>query len=187
MIVPRWRPWPADWPDGRYRPRYRRAQQRRAIANGRHDRGGREHGGRRLLTNCTLLYLRAVGMRRIPAVGLLFAWLALAAQVGAGAVVPPAPLAEAFSAKLDGVPVCHGGDRTPTSPAAPAHHSPDCLICPLCAALALSSVAMPAAGPAAPAPPIAVRHRPGLPPPATAPPHPALLSAQPRGPPSVLA
>jgi hypothetical protein len=118
---------------------------------------------------------------RIPASGLFLALLALVAQLAFGAVVPRPELALVLDG---GGVICHAppapGDTTP-----PAHHQPmpDCQFCPLCVSLATPGIVLPGAGPNPPPPRVVAFHRPGLPPPATAPPVIALRSAQPRGPP----
>lgn len=121
--------------------------------------------------------------RRISASGLFLALLALVAQLALGAVVPR----PAIALVLDGGGViCHALAPTDGTPS-PAHHhrTPDCQFCPLCASLATPGIVLPGAGPHPPSPQIVAFRRPGLPPPATAPPVRALLFAQPRGPPAL--
>ena len=125
----------------------------------------------------------AMTQRRISASGLFLALLALVAQLAFGAVVPRPEVALA----LDEVGViCHAAAPSdgPTPPAH-HHHMPDCSFCPLCMSLATPGVVLPGAAPRVPSPQIAAFRRPGLPPPATAPPVTPLLSAQPRGPPTL--
>jgi hypothetical protein len=125
-----------------------------------------------------------VTQRRIPASGLFLALLALVAQLAFGAVVPRPEVALVLDQA--GV-ICHA--PAPSDGAgAPAHHHPmpDCQFCPLCASLAMPGIVLPSAGSKLPPPQVAAFLHPGLPPPATAPPVTALLSAQPRGPPALV-
>jgi len=118
--------------------------------------------------------------RRIPASGLFLALLALVAQLAFGAVVPRPEVALV----LDNAGViCHAAAPDDTLPPAHHHHMPDCQFCPLCMSLATQGVVLPSAVAHPPPPQLADFRRPGLPPPATAPPLKALLAAQPRGPP----
>lgn len=120
--------------------------------------------------------------RRIPAFGLFLTLLALVAQLAFGAVVPR-PEVGLMLDDLGGV-ICHAPAPANGAPQpAQHHHTPDCVLCPLCAALATPGIVLPGAAPHPPPPRLAVFERPGLPPPATAPPVAAVLSAQPRGPP----
>lgn len=121
--------------------------------------------------------------RRIPPSGLFLALLALVAQLAFGAIVPRPEIALVFE---HAGPICHA-PTPPGVPATPTHRpAPDWHFCPLCTALATPAPVPLDAGPHVPPPPIAAFHRPGLPPPATAPPAIALLAAQPRGPPSLV-
>ncbi|MGA3399610.1 MAG: DUF2946 family protein [Acetobacteraceae bacterium] len=118
---------------------------------------------------------------RIPVSGLFLTLLALVAQLAFGAVVPRPEVALV----LDQVGVvCHAAARSDgMPPPSHHHHTPDCMLCPLCVSLTTPGIVLPGAAPHPPLPRVAVFHRPGLPPPATAPPVAAVLSAQPRGPP----
>jgi hypothetical protein len=121
--------------------------------------------------------------RRIPASGLLLTLLALVAQLAFGAVVPRPEIALVLDG---GGVICHApAPSDGTTPPAPHHRMPDCQFCPLCASLATPGIVLPGAGPHPPPPQAVAFRRPGLPPPATAPPVRALLSAQPRGPPAL--
>jgi hypothetical protein len=120
-------------------------------------------------------------LHRIPASGLFLALLALVAQLAFGAVVPRPDVALVLD---QAGPICHAAAPADgTTPPAPHRHMPDCQFCPLCMALATPGIVLPGAGPHLPPPQVAAFRRPGLPPPATAPPVVALLAAQPRGPP----
>ncbi|HEY3849016.1 MAG TPA: DUF2946 family protein [Acetobacteraceae bacterium] len=122
--------------------------------------------------------------RRIPASGLFLALLALVAQLAFGAVVPRPEVALVLDQA--GV-ICHApAPSDGTTPPAHHHHVPDCQFCPLCVSLATPGIVLPGVGPNPPPPQVAAFRRPGLPPPATAPPVTALLSAQPRGPPALV-
>jgi hypothetical protein len=119
--------------------------------------------------------------RRIPASGLFLALLALVAQLAFGAVVPQPEIALVLEG---GGIICHApAPSDGTAPPAHHHHMPDCPFCPLCMSLASPGIVLPGAAPSPLPPQVAAFHRPGLPPPATAPPAPASLAAQPRGPP----
>jgi len=122
-------------------------------------------------------------MRRSPAFGTLMALLALVAQLAFAAVVPNPEIALVLQG--DG-PICHA-PTPPGTPPQPTHHHrvPDCAFCPLCVSLATPSIVLPGAAPALPVPQVVAFRRPGLPPPATAPPGTAYLAAQPRGPPAL--
>jgi hypothetical protein len=118
---------------------------------------------------------------RIPASGLFLTLLALVVQLAFGAVVPRPNVAMALDET--GV-ICHAAAPSDgTTPPAHPHPMPDCQFCPLCVSLATPGIVLPGAAPRPPAPRIAAFHRPGMPPPSTAPPVVALLSAPPRGPP----
>jgi hypothetical protein len=119
--------------------------------------------------------------RRISGSGLFFALLALVVQLAFGAVVPRPEIALVLT---DAGVICHSpAPSDGTTPPAHHHPMPDCQFCPLCVSLATPGIVLPGAGPKLPPPQVVAFHRPGLPPPATAPPVPALLSARPRGPP----
>jgi hypothetical protein len=120
---------------------------------------------------------------QLHAPGLLLVLLALVAQLAFGAVVPRPEVALALDEA--GV-ICHAASPTDGTPS-PAHHHPmpDCQFCPLCTSLATPGIVLPGAPPRPPLPQVAAFHRPGLPPPATAPPVAVLLAAQPRGPPTL--
>ena len=117
---------------------------------------------------------------RIPASGLFLALLALVAQLAFGAVVPRPEIALVLD--RDGI-ICHAPAPSDSAPAPSHHHMPDCQFCPLCMSLATPGIVLPGGAPHPLPPRVATFRRPGLPPPATAPPAPPLLSAQPRGPP----
>jgi hypothetical protein len=117
----------------------------------------------------------------IPTSGLFLVLLALVTQLAFSAVVPRPEVAQV----LDGAGIiCHV--PTPadsTTPPAHHHRMPDCQFCPLCMSLATPGIVLPGAAPNPPLPQVVAFRRPGLPPPATAPPVVAILAAQPRGPP----
>ena len=118
--------------------------------------------------------------RHIPTSGLFLALLALVAQMAFGAAVPGPEM----TLVLNGAGViCHAGAPSGSTPPPHHHHMPDCQFCPLCMSLATQGVVLPSAVAHPPPPQLADFRRPGLPPPATAPPLKALLAAQPRGPP----
>ena len=121
--------------------------------------------------------------RRIPASGLFLALLALVAQLAFGAMVPRPEVALALDeARI----ICHAATPSDgTTTPAQHHRMPDCQFCPLCMSLATPGVVLPGAAPSPLPPRVATFRRPGLPPPATAPPVAALLAAQPRGPPAL--
>jgi hypothetical protein len=118
--------------------------------------------------------------RRIPASGLFLVLLALATQLGFGAVVPQSMFALAEGASP---PICHTGipGDEPTAP----HHPDDCLMCPLCVSLVAFSITLPV-GQFLPPNQVIVVARAAIPPPSTAPPGAVALAAQPRGPPSLI-
>ena len=119
-------------------------------------------------------------MRRIPAFGTFLTLLALVAQLAFGAVVPNPEIALVLD---HAGPICHA-PPPPGSPTPPArHHHPAVPFCPLCASLATPAIVLPGASPVPPPPQVVAFQRPGLPPPAIAPPAAAFLAAQPRGPP----
>jgi hypothetical protein len=118
--------------------------------------------------------------RRIPASGVLLTLLALVVQLAFGAVVPRPEVALALS---EAEIICHAPVLSDSAPTPSHHHMPDCQFCPLCVSLTTPGIVLPGAAPDPPVPHVALVHRPGLPPPATAPPVAAVLSAQPRGPP----
>ena len=122
--------------------------------------------------------------RRIPAAGLFLALLALVAQLAFGAMVPRPEVALALQ---DASAICHA-DAPSDSTTPPAHHhqAPDCQFCPLCMSLATPGIVLPGGVPNPPPPRTIAFRRPGLPPPATAPPIAAPLAAQPRGPPALV-
>jgi len=120
---------------------------------------------------------------RIPAPGLFLALLALVAQLAFGAVVPRPEVALALD---EAGTICHASAQSDgTGPPAHHDHMPDCQFCPLCMSLATPGIVLPDATPRPPRPQVTAFHRPELPPPATAPPLAALLTAQPRGPPGL--
>ncbi|MGA3399608.1 MAG: hypothetical protein ABSC95_10340 [Acetobacteraceae bacterium] len=118
--------------------------------------------------------------RRVPASGLFLALLALVAQLAFGAVVPRPEVALVLDEA--GV-ICHASAPSDGTTPPAHHHMPDCQFCPLCMSLATPGIVLASAGPKPPPPQVAAFRRPGLPPPAIAPPVAAVLSAQPRGPP----
>lgn len=126
--------------------------------------------------------LRPVTLRRISAPGLFVALLALAAQLAFGAIVPRPEVALVLQGA--GV-ICH--TSPPGAPPQPIQHrhNPDTLLCPLCTALATPGIVLLGGAPSLSPPQLIAFHRPGLPPPATAPPSHARLAAQPRGPPAL--
>ena len=115
------------------------------------------------------------GRSRFPRLGLLAALFALAVQLAVGATVPFPPSGSGHAA------ICHAGEPG-EPPNGPAHHMPDCALCPLCVALH-HPAPLPGAPPAMPAPRLLAFPFVRPTPPATGPPSPAILAAQPRGPP----
>jgi len=113
--------------------------------------------------------------------GLFCALLALVAQLALGAAVPDMELPLALN---DAALICHApsADQGRTPPAQ-HHHLPLSAFCPLCGTLTTPAPLLPAAGPLLPVPVATLFHRPGLPPPATAPPSIPFRLAQPRAPP----
>jgi len=114
--------------------------------------------------------------------GLLFALLALVAQLAFGAVVPNVELPLALH---DAAIIC----QAPSSdqgkiPPAQHHHVPVSAFCPLLwTALTAPTPLLASAGPLLPLRTATLFHRPELPPPATAPPAVLFRIAQPRAPP----
>jgi hypothetical protein len=117
---------------------------------------------------------------RLPASGLFLALLALVVQLAFGAVVPRPEIAYVMD---DAGVICHAPAPSDGSLPPAHHHTPDCQFCPLCMSLATPGIVLPGGPAGAPAPRSVAYHRPGLPPPATAPPAQPLRIAQPRGPP----
>jgi len=114
--------------------------------------------------------------------GLVFALLALVVQLALGAVVPNVelPLALHGAAIICQAPAPDQGKTAP----AQHHHVPVSAFCPLVwTALTTPAPLLASAGLLLPAPTQALFHRPGLPPPATAPPAVPFRLAQPRAPP----
>ena len=122
-------------------------------------------------------------MPRTPAFGSFLALLAVMAQLAFGAVMPDPDIALVLE---HAGPICHA-PPPPGTPAMPSHHRrlPNCPMCPLCASLTTPAIILPGTGPTVPAPQTLVFQRPGLPPPATAPPATAFHAAQPRAPPAL--
>ena len=113
--------------------------------------------------------------------GLFCALLALVAQLAFGAAVPDMELPLALN---QAALICHA--RSPDqgkTPPAQHHHVPLSLFCPLCSSLTVPSPLAASTGPLVPAPVATLFHRPGLPPPSTAPPSVPFRLAQPRAPP----
>jgi hypothetical protein len=113
--------------------------------------------------------------------GLFFALLALVAQLAFGAAAPDTEPALALH---EAALICHAPSAAhgKTSPAR-HHHVPVSVFCPLWTALTAPTPLLTAAGPLLPAPGQTLFRRPGLPPPATAPPSIPFRLAQPRAPP----
>jgi len=113
--------------------------------------------------------------------GLVLALLALVAQLAFGAVVPNLELPMALH---DAAIICQAPspDQGKTPPAQ-HHHVPIGAFCPIWTALTAPTPLLASSGPLLPIPTQALFHRPGLPPPATAPPAVAFRLAQPRAPP----
>jgi hypothetical protein len=108
--------------------------------------------------------------------GLLFAVLALAAQLGVAATLPAAL---PYSAKMNAI--CHADDNT-DAPLPDRQQRPECAICPFC--LTLVSQASMLVGGIIPEPPQAGPVAPTVVlPPATAPPEHTISVPPPRGPP----
>ena len=126
--------------------------------------------------------LYGVTQRRIPASGVFLVLLAVVVQLAFGAIVPQPELALVLEG---GGVICHAAAPSDGPPPAQHHHMPDCQFCPLCMSLTTPCSVLPGAAPHPPSPQVVAFRRPGLPPPATAPPVAALLSAQPRGPPTL--
>jgi hypothetical protein len=124
--------------------------------------------------------------RRTFASGLLFALLALVAQLAAGATVPHMTnLGIADLAVIaDATTICHAHETSDQAPV-PPHNPTDCPICPLCVSLSAAAFAI-AADPALPTPRIINVAPTVILPPATAPPAILVLAARPRGPPAIL-
>jgi hypothetical protein len=84
-------------------------------------------------------------------VGVVFALLALFAQLSAAMAVPRTPVADAFALALASS-ICHADDGT-SDPGDHAHqHMPDCAVCPVCQGLAQAVVVLPPPGPLVPRP-----------------------------------
>jgi len=113
--------------------------------------------------------------------GLFFALLALVAQLAFGAVVPnlELPLALHDAAIICQAPAPDHGKTLPGH----HHHVPVSAFFPLWTALTAPAPLLASAGPSLPPPTQAMFHRPGLPPPSTAPPAVPFRLAQPRAPP----
>jgi hypothetical protein len=124
--------------------------------------------------------------RRTSASGLLFALLALVAQLVSGATIPH--LTSLGMTELaviaDATTICHAHESSDQAPA-PPHNPEDCQVCPLCASLSGGAFAI-AADPVLPTPRIILVAPTVILPPATAPPAVLVLAAQPRGPPAIL-
>ncbi len=112
--------------------------------------------------------------------GVFLALLALVVQLAFGAVVPRPDVVLVLD---DAGVICHAGAPSDRTPPAHPHRPPDCQFCPLCMSLATPGIVLPDAGPRPPPSRVAAIERPGLPPPAKAPPAPPLLAARSRGPP----
>jgi len=113
--------------------------------------------------------------------GLFFALLALVAQLAFGAVVPNVELPLALH---DAAIICQAPapDQGKTPPAQ-HHHVPAGAFCPLWVSVIAPTPLLASTGPLLPLPTQTLCHRPGLPPPAAAPPAVAFRLAQPRAPP----
>ena len=113
--------------------------------------------------------------------GLFCALLALVAQLAFGAAVPDMELPLALN---QAALICHA--RSPDqgkTPPAQHHHLPLSRFCPLCSTLSTPTPLAAPAGPLLPTPVATLHHRPGLPPPPTAPPSNPFRLAQSRAPP----
>ena len=119
--------------------------------------------------------------RRTSASGLLFAVLALVAQLASGATVPRMADQAAIA---DATTICHAHETSDQAPAAP-HNPADCPICPLCISLSGTAFAI-TADPVLPTPRSIEVAPTIILPPATAPPSIPVLAQKPRGPPAVL-
>jgi hypothetical protein len=109
--------------------------------------------------------------------GLVFALLALVAQLTLAAAVPATTLSMADVTRL-----CRH-DGNPVAPSAPARPMPDCQLCVVCHGASGPFGMLTAAAPGLPQPTtIAIARAPILPP-ATAPPLRFVTAARPRGPP----
>ena len=109
-----------------------------------------------------------------------FVWL-LAAMASFGQIVGAAAMPERADELSLGV-ICGVDSTGPHHVPAPHQHH-DCAACPLCAAAAIHAV-LPATGPLLPEPTCAAASKPGLPPPARAPPLWRFEQPFPRGPPA---
>jgi len=115
--------------------------------------------------------------------GLLFALLAVVAQLAFGAVVPNVELPLALH---DAAIICQapapGHGKTPP---AQHHHAPIDAFCPLWVSVSATTPLLASSGPLLPLPSQALFQRPVLAPPATAPPAAPFRLAQPRAPPAL--
>jgi hypothetical protein len=115
---------------------------------------------------------------RFRLLGLFAVLLALMAQLGSGAPVPPVdPIATAAA-------LCHTGGDDSQVPAHRPNHPSDCPICPVCGTLVAHSLALTSNAPPLTPPAIEAILRPELPPPSTAPPALHRSPSQPRAPPT---
>jgi hypothetical protein len=122
-----------------------------------------------------------MSQRRVSTFGLLFALLALVAQLASSIVVPRT---DSVAALADASTICHVDETTDQAPTAP-HHPADCPLCPLCVSVSAPAFA-PAADPVLPTPRVVAVAPAAVLPPATAPPATIILAARPRGPPTIL-
>ena len=117
--------------------------------------------------------------RQPPRAGLLLALMALAVQLAAASITLPLTVPAVTVDRLVASSICHPGQ-------APAHRpAPRHTVCPLLQAVAQAGMLLVAPTVTLDAP-AAVAWRPAMPPPARAPPSPALVSAYPRGPPALI-
>jgi hypothetical protein len=122
-----------------------------------------------------------VAMRRANPLGTFLAALALVAQLALGSVAPDPEQALALH---DAAIICHAPPPGHAKlPPAQHHRVPIGQFCPLWTALTAPHPLLPSAVSSPHVPAVMAWHRPGLPPPAIAPPAAPYPSAQPRAPP----
>jgi hypothetical protein len=117
--------------------------------------------------------------------GLFLAVIALMGQVAVGSVAPAQNMVAEQARALEAVLIlCHSDNGSTPSQPNPLHHHTDCALCPLCQVLAHYNVVL-TGSPPLPTPSTSMTMRARGVPTARAPPAPILVSAYPRGPPSL--